>query len=131
MSNTYNGYALSKSIQINYSIEENIFTKGNDELLRAIFGNILSNGLRYARTKIDIISKMDPFNSIVSILIKNDGEDITNQDKIFDRFSKGKNGNFGLGLSIAKTSISKLGGDIKAYNDNGAIFEVTIPIAKQ
>ncbi|WP_305768440.1 sensor histidine kinase [Candidatus Epulonipiscium viviparus] len=123
--NTYNGYALSKNITINNLVTTDVSVRGNDELLRAVFGNIISNGLRYAKTTIDISATVS--DTTATIFIKNDGEKITNQDKIFERFSKGKNGNFGLGLSIAKTSIEKLNGHIRAYNDQGVIFEITIP----
>ncbi|ONI44787.1 hypothetical protein AN641_05795 [Candidatus Epulonipiscioides gigas] len=124
--NTYNGYAIAQNIDISCKLEDEVYIIGNDELLRGIFGNVISNGLRYAKSQIDIYIKTIDNNAI--ILIKNNGEDITNQDKIFERFSKGKGGNFGLGLSIAKTSIEKLGGQIRAYNENGAVFEMLIPI---
>ncbi len=48
--------------------------------------------------------------------------------QIFQRFHKGSNGNFGLGLSIAKTSISMMDGEIVAENADGALFTITLPL---
>lgn len=54
--------------------------------------------------------------------IKNSGKGIPKQDlaRIFDRFNRGdpsrthENGSYGLGLSIAKTILDRLGGGIHA-----------------
>ena len=45
---------------------------------------------------------------------------------IFDRFYKGKQGNSGLGLSIALSAVEFMGGSIKAYNDGGAVLKIRL-----
>jgi two-component system, OmpR family, sensor histidine kinase CssS len=70
---------------------------------------------------------------IAVIRITDDGNGISPADlpHIFDRFCKGNNGNFGLGLAIAKSAVEFMSGTIQADNDqNGAVFEITPPQAK-
>jgi signal transduction histidine kinase len=52
---------------------------------------------------------------------------------IFDRFykadaSRKAAGGSGLGLSIARAIVERHGGTIAARNDNGAVFDVTLPL---
>ena len=63
------------------------------------------------------------------IIIADDGIGISNIDTMFERFSKGEGGNFGLGLSIAKASVDAMNGKIKAYNSDGAVFEIELSLA--
>jgi len=81
--------------------------------------------MRYARQKVTI--SLEKKGGIVSLIISDDGDGIPQNDIpfIFDRFYKGKNGNFGLGLAIAKSAAELLNGRIKAYNqEQGAVFEI-------
>lgn len=85
-------------------------------------GNIISNAIRYANSQIMITLKCNENNIIITI--KDDGEGIKDTNHIFDRFAKGQDGNFGLGLSIAQSSMKKMNASIKAFNDDGAVFEI-------
>lgn len=122
--NGYNGYAISQNIEIKADITPKIFAKGNFELLQACAGNIISNAIRYANEKVCISLKTKDGKCVIKI--QDDGKGVENLDKIFDRFSKGEDGNFGLGLSIAKISAEVMNGHIAVHNDNGAVFEITI-----
>ena len=68
----------------------------------------------------------------VILTISDDGEGIAKEDvlHIFDRFYTGKNGNTGIGLALTKEIVKLHGGDVKAYNRNGAVFEMILPQAK-
>ena len=47
---------------------------------------------------------------------------------LFDRFYKGKGGNHGLGLAIARCSLEYMGGSVRAADtQKGAEFEITLP----
>ncbi len=124
--NEYNGYALSQNIVLNTRVVPNIFAKTNNELLNGSVGNIISNAIRYAKSNVYVSLNIVDSNAVIKI--QDDGNGIQHLDKIFERFSKGEDGNFGLGLSIAKTSVDMMNGKIKAYNDGGAVFEIELPL---
>ncbi|MDD4699705.1 MAG: ATP-binding protein [Oscillospiraceae bacterium] len=71
-------------------------------------------------------------NEKAIIRISDDGNGINEQDlpNIFDRFFKGKSGNFGLGLAIAKSAVEFMKGNIIAYNQDGAVFEIRLNTKK-
>lgn len=71
-------------------------------------------------------------NHKVVLTISDDGEGIAKEDvlHIFDRFYTGKNDNTGIGLALTKEIVKLHGGDVKAYNRNGAVFEIILPQAK-
>ncbi|WML34796.1 HAMP domain-containing sensor histidine kinase [Clostridium sp. OS1-26] len=124
------GIAVKNEKVISFSSSENnIMLQGDEEkLIRAII-NILGNSLRYSKKYIDVTLKKE--GSKIIILLEDDGpgfdeKDITN---IFDRFYKGKQGNYGLGLAITKSIIEKHSGSIVAENriKGGACFKITLP----
>ena len=100
-----------------------------DKMTRA-FINILGNCLRYSESVITI--EVSDSHDSCKIKIKDDGPgfDIHEEDKIFERFYKGKKGNTGLGLAITKAIIEKHSGSIRAYNCElkGACFEIILPL---
>ena len=123
------GYALREQKKINVMLPPDvIMIKANDALLSQAMINIISNGIKYAHSNVDIAISKE--NHMVMIKIKDDGDGIPVQDlpHIFDRFYKGKNGNFGLGLAIVKSAILSLKGSIRAYNENGAVFEIKFQV---
>jgi len=46
--------------------------------------------------------------------------------RIFLPFVKGKTGETGIGLTTVEKIVAVYGGEIRAYNDNGACFEFTL-----
>ena len=61
--------------------------------------------------------------------MSDDGAGIAEEDLpyVFERFYKGNDGQHGIGLAIAKSVTESYHGKIHAYNENGAVFEVTFP----
>lgn len=96
------------------------------KLLTRIIQNILSNAIKYAKTKVEIILKKG--EPVLNIVIADDGEGISDKDlnNIFTRYYKGDNGHFGIGLAVAKNAISILGGDIKVESEKGKGTAFTI-----
>ena len=130
---------LNKLRGLAYKTNKSIILKGNNDiylyvdekLLSQAILNIVSNGLRYAKNTviIDFALKSD----YVTITISDDGNGIKEEEisKIFTRFYKGEKGNFGLGLSIARSSIKYLNGEISVYNSTeGACFDIRLPLKK-
>lgn len=107
--------------------DKDLFIETDENLLSQAVLNIISNAIRYAENKVTI--EFFKENATTIILISDDGDGLNENDidNLFTRFYKGKNGNFGLGLSIAQSSIKYLGGNINAYNtENGATFKITL-----
>lgn len=127
-----NGYALKKGKKIDLYVKSNSIVHLNDELFTKAFINIISNAIKYSESQINVIINKE--NSFATLCIIDDGKGIQERDLpyIFDRFYKGKSGSYGLGLSIAKSAIASLGGDITAENsDKGAKFTILLPVLKE
>ena len=111
--------------------EEPIIVKCDDVQLRRAVTNILSNGLRYARSELCLTCRTDKRH--VTIRIQDDGDGIAEEDlpHIFDRFYMGKSGKSGIGLALTKEIVHLHRGTIRAYNgDSGAVFEITLPMGR-
>ena len=111
--------------------ETPVMVSCDDTRLRRAVTNILSNGVRYARSELRLTCCADKRN--VTIRIQDDGDGIATEDlpHIFDRFYMGKSGKSGIGLALTKEIIHLHKGTIRAYNgDTGAVFEITIPVSR-
>ncbi|MGP1613361.1 MAG: sensor histidine kinase [Catonella sp.] len=100
---------------------------GNLKLLDRLIGNLVSNGIRYAKSEIKLSCEL--FNKEVIIKVADDGNGIDADDlpHIFERFYKGKGGKFGIGLSIA-SDIAKLHkGRLEVTSDeSGTVFMLSL-----
>ena len=111
--------------------EEPVMVKCDDTQIRRAVTNILTNGLRYARSKLCLTCQPDKRNVIIRI--QDDGDGIAEGDlpHIFERFYMGKSGKSGIGLALTKEIIHLHKGTIRAYNgDSGAVFEISIPVSR-
>lgn len=125
-----NGIALNGEKIINFEYKEApIIFKGDEEkLMRAII-NVIGNCVRYAEKNIYVTLKKEEKGIVVGIEDDGHGFEEKEISQIFDRFYKGKLGNYGLGLAIAKSIIEKHNGTIEAKNSvkGGAYFEICLP----
>jgi len=100
----------------------------NEAMLEIILGNLISNAIRYAVSQVSIAAQSN--EQVVTITVSDDGPGITPQDlpRIFDRFYKGKNGQTGLGLAIARAAAEAIGGTLTARNrsSGGAEFKLEL-----
>ena len=111
--------------------EEPVMVSCDDTRLRRAVTNILSNGVRYARSQLCLTCRTDKRH--VTIRIQDDGDGIAEEDipHIFDRFYMGRSGKSGIGLALTKEIVHLHRGTIRAYNgDSGAVFEITLPMAR-
>jgi signal transduction histidine kinase len=123
---------VNKNINITLSSADNAVKIYADEekLLRALT-NVISNCIRYAKTEISI-SLINTSDNRIRIEISDDGPGIDSKELpyVFERFFKGKKGNFGLGLAISKNIILKHNGNIEAENtESGALFIIELPVS--
>lgn len=98
--------------------EDTIFITANVQALRRVFQNVIKNALVHGQNSICI--QMKQKNKMVHILVSNDvkNPDDIDVDKVFERFYKADEArsisSSGLGLSIAKELVERMGGSIEA-----------------
>lgn len=115
-----------------WSFTENVSIKGDRELLKRAFGNIIINAIHHTNESGNIYIRANKEGDLVKISIKDDGEGIDEADLpyIFNRFfsTNTKKGVGGLGLSIAKEIILMHHGEIEACSKKGEGAEFVIKL---
>ncbi len=108
-----------------------------DELLvQQLFINLLDNAVKYSSPGSEITVSALRFDSHVQVAVHNPGAGLApeDEDKIFDKFYRGKNvgtaGGAGLGLAICRAIVEAHEGRIHVENKpgEGVSFLVTLPI---
>lgn len=119
--------ATEKGVTLQQQVEEHLYLIGDEErILRALL-NLTFNGVRHGHSQLLITAQEN--NGQVQIMIEDDGEGISEElmPHIFHRFVKGKNGETGLGLAIARAIIEQSTGKIEASKSSlgGAKFTLS------
>lgn len=118
-----------KGLSVEHYAEPDMFLRVDQEkMLRAML-NIMFNGIRHANSRVRIEAKK--IGRSINIAIEDDGEGIDEEliPQIFHRFVKGKSGETGLGLAIARAIVEQSGGKITVEKSElgGAKFVITFP----
>lgn len=71
-------------------------------LLERAFSNVMSNCIRYAGTQVAVAVREKEGDILITVTDDGPGFPEGGTEHLFDRFYKGKGGNHGLGLAIAK-----------------------------
>ena len=89
-----------------------------------LFGNLISNAIRYADKEVALTCRMKKDCVVVSVA--DDGAGVAEGDlpHVFERFYKGEGGKHGIGLAIAQAVAENYHGAISVHNDGGAVFTV-------
>ena len=105
-------------------------------MVRQVFAILLENAIKYADEQGKITVSLARSGHSVRCSVKNSGRGIGKNDlpKIFDRFYRAdksrsrERGGFGLGLSIARTMITRLGGELSAESKENewTVFTFTL-----
>ncbi len=128
---------LSKQVEFTTDLKPvKIF--GNQERLKAIVDNLVSNALKYSPSGSVVEVKLAQEGSLIRFEVSDAGPGIAPEDRsrIFDSFYQGKAQptgpikGTGLGLSIAKEGALAHGGKIELVDDSkrGAHFRVILPL---
>ena len=121
-----------KNISLHFPADA-VHVFGNENDLFRAFENIVSNGLRYAKTCVDLTVTLKSSDQVI-VSISDDGKGISDDllPIIFDRFSHGEDGKHGIGLALVKAIILEHKGTVIAANrkdkKSGAVFEVTLNV---
>ena len=116
----FEGFANKEAVTLEVICEKSAKFMADEELLDQAVSNILSNAIKYAKSKVRIT-----YNAQM-ITISDDGPGIPleMQKDIFNRHQKGSHGDFGLGLAIAKSAVHLMGMQIEVENNSGAVFTI-------
>ncbi|WP_347490600.1 HAMP domain-containing sensor histidine kinase [Desulfoscipio sp. XC116] len=104
---------------------------GNEETLRVMIENLLENHLRYAVSHIEVTLGLNSDQSEIWLCFWNDGSKIEPHiyEQLFQPFHKGREGKFGLGLTIVQRIVKMYGWQIDLSNEkDGVSSKVKIPL---
>ena len=128
VSDNFRLMAKENNINILCETEAKPIISADIKLLDRLLGNLVSNGIRYAKSEIKL--SCETYNNDVIIKVSDDGNGIAKEDlpHIFERFYKGKGGKFGIGLSMA-SDIAKLHkGRLEVDSgEKGTVFKFSLP----
>ena len=138
VTNTLDLYELKakeKNIRLDQELDE-INYQGNKKIIEEIVYNLVDNAYKYGQEngyiKVNLIDRETYF----MIQVEDNGIGISDKDqeKIFERFytvdpSRHRKDSSGIGLSIVKHGVDKLGGKISLESvlGQGTIFTIEIP----
>lgn len=112
--------------------ESPAFISGDPDKLERCITNVISNCIRYAKSRVEIKLTKQTDKVIITISDDGPGFDKDEEKQIFKRFYKGKKGNIGLGLAISKSIVEKHRGTIEARNtDEGVQFIIELPAIRE
>ncbi len=134
---THSIAGAEKGIRIDLKMEGDCIIETDERRLREILNNLLSNALKYSHAQTSIlISMLEEENNCI-IIVKDQGIGIKEDeiDKLFTPFAQltnhptGNEKSTGLGLSIVKTLIELLGGEIavSSVESEGTTFTLKLP----
>lgn len=118
-------------LDLHQQVDESIKVYADEEKLLQAVSNIVFNAIRHASKEVSIHVYKRKNNIFFDV--EDDGEGVSEEDmdKIFHRFIKGKDGETGLGLAIARAIIEQSNGKIYAERSKklgGAKFTIALPV---
>jgi two-component system sensor histidine kinase CssS len=101
---------------------------GDEEVLRVMVENLLENHLRYALSRLEISLGLSDEKKEIVLSFWNDGSRIEPHilDQLFQPFHKGREGKFGLGLTIVQRIVKMYQGEISLKNERGGVSSTVI-----
>lgn len=133
--------ALAKGIDFTLNISSNIPDSINSDShrIKQILTNLVSNAIKFTnRGYVKILANLDTRSNQIVIRIKDSGKGIENTKLVWDGFSQEDSsisrnfGGTGLGLTISKSLIELLGGDISVSSqvNKGTEFMLSFPFTE-
>jgi signal transduction histidine kinase len=115
-------------LNLTFDAVPDVFVLGDAALLTRLFGNLLENAGRHARSAIVVRIAARGGSGIVSLSDDGPGIPEALRERLFERFSSGpESTGSGLGLSLAQWIARAHGGDLRWLG--GSHFEVSLPLA--
>ena len=130
--------AVAKQIQIYLQGTEDLWLRGNPELLERAVINLIGNAIKYSEEKSQIVIQVFRADHLACLAIADEGNgiDASELPGLFDRFQRQKrselsgNHGAGLGLSFVKTVVEKHRGNVIVSSNTaiGSTFTITLPL---
>jgi signal transduction histidine kinase len=121
------------------SISQPIEARIDYNRLKQVLLNLIDNAVKYSPADTSIIIKLNLQNeeAIIQVCDQGYGIPLQHQSRIFERFYRvdeartSSTGGSGLGLSIVKTLVESMGGNVSVRSrlGEGSIFTITVPAA--
>ncbi|ASA20331.1 two-component system histidine kinase PnpS [Paenibacillus donghaensis] len=143
---TISKVAEKKNISLSAEVPEELFIEGDEDKLRQIFMNLLSNAINYTHeggsVKVSVINRVKPDGTeTVVFTVSDTGMGIPRKDlpRIFERFYRvdkarsRSSGGTGLGLSIVKHLVELHRGAISVQSELGigSSFILELPLLQE
>ena len=132
----FESMAYEKNVKVISKIQEDVTMNGIKEDVEHILSTLIDNAIKHSEPKKEVVAELAKEKNDIVLQVKNVGEPIPAEErnKIFERFyriDKSRNRNekrYGLGLSIAQSTVKKYNGKIEVYCKDGiTTFKVSIP----
>lgn len=133
------GYGAQLGINfINSGSDANIWIEGNEGYVSQILSNLMSNAAKFSPdgASVEVWVSTDGPMAVLNVRDQGAGIDEALQPRLFERFTqsaqsdRGSVHSSGLGLSIVKSLVDKLGGtiDFETTPGQGTCFHVRLPL---
>lgn len=124
---------------LRYEIAPDVRVQGDGVKLRRLVSILLDNAIKYGAEGGTITLELKKAGREALLAVSNPGEPIPPEElsRLFERFyrgdaSRGEQGGFGLGLSIAATIAREHRGTLRAESDSDSMrFTFTLPLIRQ
>lgn len=133
-----NKLAATKEIILNYSCFDKIELYTDQNILKIVLRNLISNAIKFTNYGGNINVKSVQKGDLVEVSIEDDGVGMSKKtvEKLFDIYTTktllgtANEVGTGLGLALSKEFINKLGGEIMVTSEvgKGSIFTILLPL---
>ena len=136
----FEALVFERQKELQYQIEENLSVLGSGDRLKQLVEILLDNAMKYSPEQGCIWVKLEKNTAkTLRLMVANTGDTMTPEQcrRIFERFyrtdpARQNNGGYGLGLSIASSIVSEMGGKIWCESRNGInSFFVQLPLCRE
>lgn len=133
---TLSGVTHKEGVEVNVTGDiEGLITQANDDRLRQVLINILSNAVKYNTSespRIDIRTHASDLNIFIDIIDNGGGVSREEASSVFEKFARGSsagsNQGAGLGLPISRAIMRAMNGDLtlEFSSDGTSFFRVSL-----
>ncbi|MEK6674538.1 MAG: ATP-binding protein [Planctomycetota bacterium] len=123
-----------RQLRVHWEVEPGLSAITDSDKLRLVFNNVLGNAAHHTNSGGIIRVEATRVNGEARIRVSNTGSRVSTEEveRVFDRFWRGdlsREGagvHCGLGLSLCRTLVERLGGSIMAESSAGGFFTIAI-----